>query len=56
MDKTLKNKEFLQASAKSAARRHDIVEDLMEKGEATRTKKALENLHLAQDWGTMRAG
>jgi hypothetical protein len=47
MEKTLKNEEFL-ASATSVARRHDMVEDPMEKGESTRKKKALEGLHLAQ--------
>jgi hypothetical protein len=50
MEKTIKNEEFL-ASAKSAARRHGMVEDLMEKGERTRTKKALEDIHLAQTGG-----
>ena len=49
MEKTLKNEEVL-ASTKSAARRHGMVEDLVGKGESTRTKKALARA----DWRMVR--
>lgn len=49
-EKILNNQEF-KGNAALAESRRNLVEELRQKGESTRTKKALEELHLAQTGG-----
>jgi hypothetical protein len=49
-EKILNNQEFKDKAALAESRRN-TVEELKQKGESTRTKKALEELHLAQTGG-----